>query len=93
MTGFADTFPPASEADWRRLVERALDGRPFESLISTTFEGLKIAPLYQRPTKKARQRCGKSRGAWTLSQRMDHPEPEPPRTKWPARTSLGALMR
>ncbi len=45
MASIADTFPPASEADWRRLVERVLDGRPFDSLISTTFEGLKIAPL------------------------------------------------
>ncbi len=27
-----------------------LDGRPFESLVSTTFEGLKIAPLYPRAT-------------------------------------------
>jgi hypothetical protein len=26
-----DYSPPASEAEWRRLVENALDGRPFES--------------------------------------------------------------
>ncbi len=76
MAGFADTFPPASEADWRRLVERALDGRPFESLISTTFEGLKIAPLYQRPTKESTHARRQYHGPWTISQRMDHPEPE-----------------
>ena len=40
---------------------RALDGRPFESLISTTFEGLTIAPLYQRATAEGAARCGKSR--------------------------------
>jgi methylmalonyl-CoA mutase len=76
MAGIADTFPPASEADWRRLVERVLDGRPFESLVSTTFEGMKIAPLYQRPTKESARALRQKPGAWTISQRMDHPEPE-----------------
>ncbi|HXN88658.1 MAG TPA: methylmalonyl-CoA mutase subunit beta [Methylocella sp.] len=76
MPGIADTFPPASEADWRRLVERVLDGRPFESLVSATFEGLKIAPLYQRPTNESARVLRQKPGAWTISQRMDHPEPE-----------------
>ncbi|MGH9677159.1 MAG: hypothetical protein ACRD36_08655 [Candidatus Acidiferrum sp.] len=49
MAGIADTFPPASEAEWRTLVERALDGRPFESLLSTTIEGLKIGPIERAP--------------------------------------------
>ena len=69
-------FPPASEADWRQLVERVLDGRPFESLVSTTFEGLKIAPLYQRLTNESARVLRQKPGAWTISQRMDHPEPE-----------------
>jgi methylmalonyl-CoA mutase len=69
-------FPPASEADWRRLVERALDGRPFESLVSTTFEGLKIAPLCQRPPNESTHARRQHHGPWTISQRMDHPEPE-----------------
>ncbi|MGA7383693.1 MAG: methylmalonyl-CoA mutase subunit beta, partial [Methylocella sp.] len=69
-------FPPASEAEWRRLVERALDGRPFESLVSTTFEGMKIAPLYQRPTNESARALRQKPGAWTISQRMDHPAPE-----------------
>jgi methylmalonyl-CoA mutase len=76
MAGIADTFPPASEADWRALVERVLDGRPFESLVSTTFEGLKLAPLYQRPTRESTHALRQKPGAWTISQRMDHPEPE-----------------
>jgi methylmalonyl-CoA mutase len=76
MAGFADTFPPASEADWRTLVERLLDGRPFESLVSTTFEGLKIAPLYPRATVEGARALRQKPGAWTISQRMDHPEPE-----------------
>jgi methylmalonyl-CoA mutase len=76
MAGIADTFPPASEAEWRRLVERVLDRRPFESLVSTTFEGLKIAPLYPRATVEGARALRQKPGAWTISQRVDHPEPE-----------------
>ena len=76
MVGIAETLPPASEADWRTLVERVLDGRPFESLVSTTFEGLKIAPLYPRVTSEGTRALRQKPGAWKISQRMDHPEPE-----------------
>src|ERR1700730_11570342 len=76
MAGFSDTNTDRGEAEWRTLVERVLDGRPFESLVSTTFEGLKIAPLYQRPTYESARVLRQKPGAWTISQRMDHPEPE-----------------
>ena len=76
MVGIAETLPPASDADWRTLVERVLDGRPFESLVSTTFEGLKIAPLYPRVTSEGRRALRQKPGAWKISQRMDRPEPE-----------------
>jgi methylmalonyl-CoA mutase len=76
MAGNANQFPPASEANWRRLVERVLDGRPFESLASTTFEGLKIAPLFQRPTVEGARALRQHHDPWKISQRMDHPEPE-----------------
>src|SRR4029077_21284055 len=59
-----------------RLVERMLDGRPFESLVSATFEGLRIAPLYQRPKNETTHARRQRHGPWTISQRMDHPEPE-----------------
>jgi len=76
MDGIADTFPPASEADWRRLVERVLDSRPFEALVSTTFEGLRIAPLYPRATVEGARALRQHHGPWKISQRVDHPEPE-----------------
>jgi methylmalonyl-CoA mutase len=76
MDGNPNPFPPASEAEWRALVERALGGQPFESLITATFEGLNIAPLYQRPASEAIPALRQKPGAWTISQRMDHPEPE-----------------
>ncbi len=78
MAGFeaAKLFPPAGEAAWRGLVERALDGCTFESLISTTFEGLKIAPLYPRAKHEGIRALRQKPGPWAISQRMDHPEPE-----------------
>jgi methylmalonyl-CoA mutase len=76
MEGNANLFSPASEAEWRSLVERVLDGRTYESLVSTTFEGLKIAPLYPRPATEAIHARRQKPGAWTISQRMDHPDPE-----------------
>lgn len=72
MTG----FPPVSEMDWRRLVERALNGRPFESLVTTTFEGLKIEPLYPRAEGPRPRALRQRPGPWKVSQRIDQPDPE-----------------
>lgn len=69
-------FPPATAAEWRELVEGALKGRPFESLISTTFEGLKIEPLYQRAAGEVPRVLRQKPGAWKIAQRMDHPDIE-----------------
>lgn len=65
----------ALEREWRRRVEEALGGRPFESLITTTFEGLAIAPLYPRPTPEGARALRQKPGPWAISQRMDHPDP------------------
>jgi methylmalonyl-CoA mutase len=72
----AGLFPPASEAEWKTLVERALEGRPFESLIKRTFEGLKIEPLYPRATQEGARALRQEPHAWKISQRMDHPDIE-----------------
>jgi methylmalonyl-CoA mutase len=76
MEGTANPFPPTTETEWRALVERALDGRPFESLISATFEGLDLAPLYQRLMREGPRPLRQKPGAWKISQRMDHPDIE-----------------
>jgi methylmalonyl-CoA mutase len=71
----AADFPPATGEDWRRLVDTALKGAPFERLFSKTYDGLTIAPLYERAAS-ASPVPGRSPGAaWTLMQRVDHPDP------------------
>jgi methylmalonyl-CoA mutase len=72
----AAEFPPASQAEWHKLVEAALKGASFERrLVSQTYDGLRIEPLYQRAAG-AKPVVGRAPGAaWTLMQRIDHPDP------------------
>ena len=37
---------PASKADWRKLAEGELRGRPLDDLTWKTLEGIDVAPLY-----------------------------------------------
>ncbi|MBT3071577.1 methylmalonyl-CoA mutase [Rhodomicrobium sp. Az07] len=42
----AKEFPPASEADWRAIVDKALKGAPFRVLENQLYEGFATSPLY-----------------------------------------------
>ncbi len=72
----AAEFPATSLAEWRALVEAALKGASFEKrLTSQTYDGLRIEPLYPRAVG-AKPVAGRAPGvAWTLMQRVDHPDP------------------
>ncbi len=67
-------FAQSSEGEWRRRVEKALGGGSFQSLASTTFEGLRIEPLYLRPAKERARPWRQDSGPWKIAQRMDHPD-------------------
>ena len=68
-------FPPAEEADWKALVEKALKGSPFASLRSETYDGIVIEPLYGRAAE-GNVIPGRQPGeAWTVVQRVDNPDP------------------
>jgi methylmalonyl-CoA mutase len=72
----AAEFPPVTRDDWRRLVEAALKGASFDKrLVSHTYDGLRTEPLYTRAAG-AKPVTGRVPGAaWTLMQRVDHPDP------------------
>ncbi len=71
----AADFPPATRDEWRELVDGVLKGAPFERLKSKTYDGLTIEPLYARAAA-AHTVAGAAPGAaWTLMQRVDHPNP------------------
>src|SRR3954452_11864936 len=44
----AADFAPATYEDWRKLVDVALKGAPFEKLVGKTYDGLTIEPIYPR---------------------------------------------
>jgi methylmalonyl-CoA mutase len=68
-------FPPATHQAWRKLVDAMLKGAPFERLEHTTYDGLIIEPLYERAAD-GQVVGGRAPGAaWTLMQRVDHPDP------------------
>jgi methylmalonyl-CoA mutase len=72
---FAGDFPKATHDDWRKLVDAVLKGAPFARLESRTYDGLTIEPLYER-SAAARAVTGRTPGAaWSLMQRVDHPDP------------------
>jgi len=71
----AADFPPASEQQWRGLVDRVLKGAPFERLTSTTYDGLSIAPLAERRADAVPVAAHRGAAAWEILARIDHPDP------------------
>jgi methylmalonyl-CoA mutase len=69
-------FPAATREQWLKLVDGALKGAPFaKRLVSRTYDDLPIEPLYPRAAA-ATPVAGRSPGtAWSLMQRVDHPDP------------------
>src|SRR5262249_60301084 len=70
----AADFPAARREDWLKLVTAALKGAPFEKLVSRTYDGLRIEPLYRRDAN-AEPLPGRAPGtAWEGLARVDHPD-------------------
>src|SRR4029079_12864718 len=70
----AAEFPPATEADWRKLVEAALKGASFDKkLVGQTYDGLRVQPLYPRLVA-APAIAGRPAVPWQVIQRVDHPD-------------------
>src|SRR4051812_23084729 len=69
----AADFAPATQDDWRKLVDGVLKGAPFEKLVSKTYDGIKIDPIYVR-AKGAAPIAGRAAATpWQIMQRIDHP--------------------
>ncbi|MEA2840546.1 MAG: methylmalonyl-CoA mutase [Methylobacteriaceae bacterium] len=72
---FANAFPPAAEAQWRKLVGGVLKGKSFETLIANTYDDVPIAPLYSRAREERPRALRAAPGRWSLLQRIDNPDP------------------
>jgi methylmalonyl-CoA mutase len=75
-------FPPASREQWLKLVSGVLKGATFEKrLVSKTYDGIAIAPLYARAAG-ARPVFGRKAGApWQIIQRIELPDPSAANTQ------------
>ena len=71
----AADFAPATYEDWRKLVDGVLKGAPFEKLVSKTYDGLTIEPIYRRARDGAPIAGRAAAVPWQIMQRIDHPDP------------------
>jgi methylmalonyl-CoA mutase len=69
---FADEFTPGTEDQWRQRVEIALKGAPLQKLVSKTYDGFDIQPLYPRAAGKPR--AFRAANEWAVAARVDHPD-------------------
>jgi methylmalonyl-CoA mutase len=70
----AADFPAATEPQWRSLVDQVLKGAPFERLVSTTHDGLSIAPLAARRADASAVAARPGGTAWEILARIEQPE-------------------
>jgi len=68
----AGDFASATEAEWEKLALAALKGKPLDSLVSRTDDGLEIRPL---ETARPPAGLGLAPAPWAIVQRLDHPDP------------------
>lgn len=87
----ASEFPQPSRDDWLELVAKVLRGAPFETLESTTYDGITLEPLYTRseagglldpagfpgafPFTRGTHREGRPNGTWDIRQAYRDPDP------------------
>ena len=75
-TAITGVFPQATEAEWRKLVDRALKGGSFDGLVSKTYDAIALAPLYARAQAAGPKVYRRTPGRWSILSRFDHAMPE-----------------
>ena len=70
-------FPPATQDQWRQLVEKALKGADFDArLVSRTADGIALQPLYMQDAAARTILRNNAGQPWRIAQRVDHPDPK-----------------
>ncbi len=65
-------FPKPTREMWQARVAAVLKGESADKLVGRTADGIAVAPLYQQRHGARADRA--THGAWTVMQRVDHPE-------------------
>jgi len=87
----AGAFPAPTREQWLDLVDGVLKGKPFDRLVHTTYDGLKIQPLYTAddvattgdesgfpgadPTTRGTDAAPFPGGQWEVRAPVTHPDP------------------
>ena len=71
----AAAFPPATRAQWQKLVDAVLKGAPRERLTSTTYDGIKVEPLPDRMSDAGPVVGRAPAQPWQVMARIEHPDP------------------
>jgi len=75
-TAIAGVFPQPREEQWRQLVDRALKGASFDTLVSRAYGSVALSPIYPRAAA-APKALRRTPGRWSILGRVDYPPPEP----------------
>lgn len=92
VLSLAGDFPAATDEQWLKLLDKVLAGAPFEKkLVSKTYDGIAIRPLYTEadwkaandpsglpggaPFVRGTKVLGTARDGWTICQVQGHPDP------------------
>lgn len=70
-----DSFYSVDEETWWASVDKALKGMPRQKLFASTDDDLEIAPLYARRSDTPVRDLRSGAGNWTVTQRVDLPDP------------------
>ena len=70
-TAIAGVFPQPTEDQWRKLVDKALKGGSFDSLVSKTYDGVAVSPLYARAKAEGPRALRRTPGRWSILGRVD----------------------
>ncbi|WP_036283538.1 methylmalonyl-CoA mutase family protein [Methylocystis sp. ATCC 49242] len=70
-TAIAGVFPQPTEEQWRKLVDKALKGASFDTLVSKTYGGVALAPLYPRAAAAGPRALRRTPGRWSILGRVD----------------------
>ena len=86
-----DEFPAPGYDDWQRAAVDSLGGKPFDKLVTPSYEGIPIQPLYRRedaaslatpqtapgqaPYLRGSDAAGYLAGPWDIAQELAYPTP------------------
>src|SRR5262249_34911448 len=71
----AADFAPATQEDWKKLVDGVVRGASSERLVGRPYGGIRTDPICARARGAAPIAGRPAAAPWQIMQRIDHPDP------------------